>query len=159
MRLAPNRPLLLALGLAALLPAAYAETLSCPDLSRAVQVGTCPSEEELRYTFNGFCSDNARMYRQDAEVCTDYARYRALKNVVLWESADGTFHAYLSCDLPAARVQAAQAQRITIGRDGRINRVACTYGEGIVFSHRTHAQCSASAAECKDPASCVAECR
>jgi hypothetical protein len=70
--------------------AAKGETLFCPDLAAAVQVGACPSEEELRYTFTGYCSDNARLYDPDTVTCSDYKHYRRLKNVALWESRDGS---------------------------------------------------------------------
>jgi hypothetical protein len=35
-------------------------TLACPDLAAATQVNACPTEEELKHTYTGFCSDNAR---------------------------------------------------------------------------------------------------
>ncbi|MEF8711944.1 MAG: hypothetical protein V5B38_25345 [Candidatus Accumulibacter propinquus] len=89
-----------------------AETLSCPSLATAVQVGSCPSEAELKYSFNGYCSDNRRMYEHDAALCTDYQDYRKVKNVAQWESADGAFTAYVSCDLAAARCKAMPAVRI-----------------------------------------------
>lgn len=140
--------------------AAMAGTVPCPDLSAAVQVAACPTEEDLKFTFNGFCSDNARMYSRDTEVCTDYQRYRQLKNVALWESRDGVFQAYVSCDRPAAQVKASTASAISIARKGGITQVVCTYREGVVFTNRTRAQCTVDAkADCaSDPASCVANC-
>lgn len=120
---------------------AGAETLACPSLATAVQVGTCPTEEELKYTFTGYCSDNARMYDKADATCADYQNYRKLKNIVLWESADGEFHAYLSCDLTPAAVKGAAAARVSIGKQGTMTRVLCSYGEGIAFAHRTRAAC------------------
>jgi hypothetical protein len=120
---------------------ALAETLSCPQLSSAVQIGTCPSEEELKYTFNGYCSDNARMYGKDTDACTDYQQYRRLKNTAAWEAADGTFQAYISCDLAAAAVLSAEASRIAIVKPGKISQLLCTYQDGIVFTYRTRAEC------------------
>ncbi|MCM8613948.1 hypothetical protein [Accumulibacter sp.] len=116
------------------------ERLSCPDPAAAVQVGNCPGEAELRYTFNGFCSDNRRIYQDDAALCADYADYRQAKNVAQWESADGAFTAYLACD-PTVRLTAVRGARMTVSRQGQISRVACDYGEGIVFTHRTRLQC------------------
>ena len=144
----------------ATLSAAVAGTVPCPDLSAAVQVAACPTEEDLKFTFNGFCSDNARMYSKDTEVCTDYQRYRQLKNVALWESRDGVFQAYVSCDLPAARVKEARASAIAVAKKGGITQVVCTYREGVVFTNRTREQCAVDAkASCAtDPASCVANC-
>ncbi|MBE2260423.1 MAG: hypothetical protein H6942_11955 [Candidatus Accumulibacter sp.] len=150
----------LALLFAPPLAASAAETLSCPLLTSAVQVGNCPSEAELKYTFNGYCSDNRRMYEEDASVCTDYQDYRKLKNVAHWESADGAFTAYLSCDLPARQIKAAHASRITIAKRGKITLLACDYGEGIIFNHRSRQQCSVVGdGNCAaSPASCQASC-
>ena len=144
---------------AAILPA-RAETLSCPDLKTAVQVGTCPAEEELLYTFTGYCSDNSRMYRGDSDVCTDYQRYRELKNIVLWESADGTFQGYVSCDLPVEKLRQKKPAGVSVAKQGKITRLLCSYGDGMVFAHRTRAECKVQGAgSCAtDPAACTATC-
>jgi hypothetical protein len=141
--------------------AAVAETVSCPDLAQAVQVGACPSEEELRYTYTGYCSDNARMYDAKDDVCSNFQNYRKLKNVVLWESGDGAFSGYLSCDLPASKVRSAAATKIAVARQGSITRVVCTYGEGMVFSYRTKQACRAEGnGSCADnPGGCWASCQ
>ncbi|MDK9724211.1 MAG: hypothetical protein OEL88_04925 [Sterolibacteriaceae bacterium MAG5] len=136
---------------------AAAETLACPSLATAVQVGTCPTEEELRYTFTGYCSDNARMYGKGDDTCASYQNYRKLKNIVLWESADGEFHAYLSCDLPAAAVKEARATGVAVNKQGTMTRVLCSYGEGIAFAHRTRAACKVEAPSCADGA-CKVNC-
>jgi hypothetical protein len=138
-----------------------ATPLPCPDLSAAVQVGTCPTEEELKYTFTGYCSDNARMYDKDQDnECSNYQRYRRLKNVVLWESADGSFHGYLSCDLPASAIKGAKPGRIAVSRQGRLTRLVCSYPDGILFVHRTKGECQVEGSgDCAaDPAACRASC-
>lgn len=147
--------LALAFGCAVALPAVAGE-VACPDLSSAVQVATCPAEDELKYTYTGYCSDNARMYGKDKDTCSTYENYRKLKNVAMWESANGEFHAYLSCDLDAAAIKAAKPQRIGVGKAGKLTRVACDYGNDIVFAHRTRGECKvegegkcASGTECK----------
>lgn len=146
----------LLLGPAAM--AARAETVTCPDLGAAVQVGTCPAEEELRYTFGGYCGDNSRMYRGENDVCADYQSYRKLKNVVMWESADGRFHAYLSCDLPAAALSQARPATMSVGKQGKITRLACSYGEGMVFSYRSRGECKVQGGGDCTAAACSAIC-
>lgn len=146
-----------ALALVCIAKFAGAQTLACPDLAAAVQAGVCPTEEELRYTFTGYCSDNARMYERERtdSPCANFENYRRLKNVVLWESADGEFHAYLSCDLSAAAIRSAKPARVAVGKSGTLTRVECGYGEGIVFAHRTRAVCRV-----ESPGPCTgAECR
>ena len=86
------------LTLAALSGLAAAAEVACPDLATVTQVASCPTEDELLFTFNGYCSDNARMYGKGAELCTDYRLYRQKKNIALWETADGRFHLCLLND-------------------------------------------------------------
>jgi hypothetical protein len=124
------------------LNAAVAETINCPDLGQAIQVGACPAEEELRHTYTGYCSDNARIYDAKDDVCVRFENYRTLKNVALWESADGLFSGYVSCDLPVARLKAARAATIVVARQGSISRLACAYAEGVLLSHRTTRACA-----------------
>ena len=150
--------LLAALIGAAALPA-LADTLVCPDPASAVQVATCPSEVELKYTYTGYCGNDARMYAKD-ENCADYQSYRRLKNVALWESADGAFQAYISCDLPAGALKNLKPASIAVTKQGKLTRIACSYPEGILFTHRTKAQCKAQGdGNCAaDPAACKANC-
>lgn len=120
---------------------ALAGEVACPDLSGAVQVATCPTEDELRYTYTGYCSDNARMYGKDKDTCATYENYRKLKNVAMWESANGEFHAYVSCDLDAAAIRAAKPRSIGVGKAGKLTRIACDYGNDIVFAYRSRGAC------------------
>lgn len=149
----------LVLTLGATLPA-IAETLACPDAAAAVQVATCPSEEELKYTYTGFCADNARMYGKDKETCATYENYRKAKNIALWESKDGAFQAYISCDLPAGTLQQLKPLAIAVTRQGKLTRLACTYPEGVTFTYRTRAECKVRGdGNCAaDPAACQADC-
>lgn len=62
---------------------------ACPDLAAARQVNACPTEDELKHTYSGFCSDDKKVYGGETDNCIRYADYRAMKNNALWESADG----------------------------------------------------------------------
>jgi hypothetical protein len=153
-------PLLPTLWLA---PPALAETINCPDLSNIVQIGTCPSEEELQFTFNGYCSDNARMMdKPEEQLCTDYALYRRMKNFSLWETADGEFSAYLSCEPNQSGVADAKANTIQISKQGSVTRVTCGYTTGVNFTYRTKAKCTLAAGiaeQCSsNPQACQAQC-
>lgn len=154
------RTAVLALALGTAAPASLAASVGCPDPSQAVRAGICPTEEELLFTFNGYCSDNARIYGKGAEVCTSYQAYRRMKNIVLWESRDGEFQAYVSCDLPEERLKAMQPKGISTSKDKGINRLTCTYDDGVVFTRRTHDACRIESAEaCKHmPSACRADC-
>ena len=140
--------------------AAIAETLSCPTLATAVQVGNCPTEDELKYTFNGYCSDKARMYDKDNDACSDFQIYRRLKNKVAWEAGGGMFSAYLSCDLSASSIKSAEPESMTMRRQGKVALLVCRYGDNIEFTHRTRAECSVEGdGSCKpQSSSCRASC-
>lgn len=154
----PLTTLLLLAGLAAA-PAA-AQTLRCPDLTTSRQVATCPSDEELKYTFVGFCSDNARLYDRKSEVCEDFERYRKLKNIALWESADGEFSGYASCDLEPEAIRAARPLRMTMERKSGLTRLVCEYAGGIRFDLRTRAACAVEGdGSCDSPQGCRASCK
>lgn len=120
---------------------AAAESVSCPDLAAAVQVAPCPPEDELRYTFTGYCADNARLYGKDNEDCASFEAYKRLKNVALWEAADGAFHTYLSCEPPAVDLKAAKPTQIAVVRKGTLTQVVCSYGDKVRFTYRTKALC------------------
>lgn len=132
----------LALVLAAAWPVAMAATLVCPDVAKAVQVGTCPSDEELKHTFTGYCSDDAKAYKGETDVCTDFQRYRKLKNVALWESADGVFDAYVSCELPKDALKRSTRTGAKVTQQGKLTLLTCSYGQGVNFVYRTRAQCT-----------------
>lgn len=155
-------PLVLALlcGLSLTVPA-MAATVSCPDLGTAVQVGTCPAEEELQHTFTGYCSDDGKAYRGETDVCTDYQLYRKLKNVAMWEAADGAFTAYLSCDLPTLGVRQAKASAVKVVKQGKMTQLVCRYADNVSFTFRTRAECKIDPdANCAaDPAACKANCK
>ena len=148
--------LLLALLLGTLFVAspAQAQSMSCPGLTDAVQVAACPSEEELRYTFLGFCGDGARLYGGDVLTCATFENYRAAKNYALWESADGQFSGYLSCNVAADTIHASKAQRMHAQRKGNLSRLICDYDNEHRLIHRTKAICKVEAEDCS-----AGECR
>lgn len=137
-----------------------ADALVCPDLAAAVQIGSCPSEAELRYAFTAVCSDDARVYAKDTDECTDFQQYRRRRNTALWESADGRFQSYLSCELPVASVRNAKAAGISVEKQGNVVRLVCGYPQGISFVHRSKGQCRIEGdGNCKgSPSACVARC-
>lgn len=127
--------------LASLSLTASAATLVCPDLSGAAQINACPTEEELKYTYNGFCSDAAKAYANQTDSCLRYEDYRAMKNVALWESKDGVFDAYVSCDKPPAEVRMLRSTGMKIEKQGKLTKLVCSYPGGVKFTYRTKGAC------------------
>jgi hypothetical protein len=142
--------------------ATLAVELSCPDVVAAVQVGSCPTENELKFTFTGYCSDDRRMYDQvkDMDVCASFENYRRVKNTALWESSDGAFDAYLSCDLSKDTIKAAKVTGISVKQQDKLTKVVCTYDGDIAFIHRTKGRCKVEGdGDCRaHPAACKAHC-
>jgi hypothetical protein len=138
---------LFALLLASLSLTASAVTLVCPDLSGVAQVNACPLEEELKYTYNGFCSDTAKAYANQTDSCLRYEDYRAMKNVALWESKDGVFDGYVPCDLPAAQVKALKPTAMQVERQGKLTKLVCSYANGVNFTYRTKGTCKVDNAQ------------
>ncbi len=132
----------LALFAATLSFSALATQLACPDLAAAVQVNACPTEEELKFTYTAFCSDNAKAYAKETDSCLRYQDYRQMKNTAMWESKGGEFSGYISCDLPVDKVQALKATAMKIERQGKLNKVVCSYPGGINLSYRTKENCA-----------------
>lgn len=155
-----TRRLLLAAALAALAGlAGAAETLVCPDLAQIVQINACPTEEELQYTFTGYCSDNAQIYAGKTDPCVRYESYRQMKNVALWESPDGKFDGYISCDLPRSAFAGIKPAGIRMVAQGKLNKLVCAYPQGIAFTFRTKAACAVPAACADNPGECQAVCQ
>lgn len=151
---------LLAVFLAALSLSASAATLLCPDLSRAVQVNGCPTEEELKYTYTGFCSDASKAYANQTDSCIRYEDYRAMKNVAMWESQDGVFAGYVSCAVPAAQIRTLKATGMSVATQGKLKKLVCSYPNEINFTYRTKGACVVDneKACASNPATCQATC-
>jgi len=144
--------LLPALFLFSVALSAGAAQLACPDVGAIKQVNACPAEEELKHTYSGFCSDDKKVYAGDTDNCMRYKDYRAMKNTALWESADGSFDGYVSCDLPQAKLKALKATGMKVSRQGSITKVVCSYPNGVNFTHRTKAACKV-----EDEKACAAD--
>lgn len=138
--------------------ASHAQTLSCPQPEQLRQVNACPTEEQMRAHFNGFCSENTTAYQGKTGPCTDYQEFRRLKNTALWESADGAFDGYLSCETPVSSIQKSNLTRMLATQKGSITAVMCLYGSDVVLTHRTRKTCTVAPACASDPAKCQAVC-
>lgn len=138
---------------------ALASPLACPALSEAVQVNACPTDDELRHTYTSYCSDNAKAYANQTDNCVRFEDYRLMKNVAMWESADGKFDGYVSCDLPVGELKGLQSNGMKAWTQGGLTRLVCTYPKGINFTHRTRQTCTVDTACATDAARCNATCR
>jgi hypothetical protein len=129
---------------------ALAGEVTCPDLAAIQQVGVCPSEQELKIGFNGYCSDNQRMYDKEDGTCLSLEHYKKLKDVSLWEA--GEFQGYLHCSNTAETIKVAKFKHMGAIRIGAMTRVVCTYDNNIDLTYRTKAACKVEGdkAVCKD---------
>jgi len=130
--------LVLALLLAA--TPALAEDVTCPDLSQAVQVGDCPSEEQLKYSYGGYCGDDSRMNDKGSDkTCLSLDEFKKLKNHALWEA--GEFQGYLHCSRSPQETKSLKLQQLSVAPAGKLTRVVCTYENGAMMVMRTRRAC------------------
>lgn len=120
---------------------ALAEDIACPDLSTARQVGDCPSEEQLKYSYAGYCSDDARMYDKDGgNTCVTLDDFKKLKNHALWETGD--FQGYLHCGRSPEQTRALKLTGMKIAPAGTLTRLVCDYEGGAMMVLRTRRACT-----------------
>lgn len=118
---------------------ALAGEVTCPDLATVQQVGTCSTEQELKWGFTGYCSDNQRMYDKEDGTCLSLEHYKKIKDVSLWEA--GEFQGYLHCSLPPETIKASKFKHMGAIRIGAMTRVVCTYDNGLDLTYRTKGAC------------------
>ena len=87
-------------------------------------------------------------------TCASFENYRAAKNYALWESADGQFSGYLSCNVAPATIRASKAERMHAERKGSLSRLICDYDNDHRLVHRTKAVCKVEPEDCS-----AGECR
>lgn len=152
---------LLAALAASAAPAVAAQELSCPQPGTWVQVVACQPPDQLRQSYTGYCSDNRRLYGRDSDTCTSFENFLQAKNTARWESADGAFEGYLSCQPGAGAAASLPPATMSLERQGAITVVSCRYGNAATLNHRTRASCTlVDAAACAAlPGTSAAACR
>lgn len=123
---------------------AWAESVyTCPDISNSVKVGECPSEDDLLRMFSSTCgsTDTQKENPHAKGFCKNYSMFRKVKNTSLWESGDGEYMGYLSCDSTENKIKASKLVKISIGQKRVIDRVICTYEGGFELALRTRETC------------------
>ncbi|MBK6355760.1 MAG: hypothetical protein IPF44_03165 [Betaproteobacteria bacterium] len=55
-----------------------------------------------------------------------------MKNTARWESKDGEFDGYVSCDLPAAQFKALKATSLKVVAQGKLTKLVCSYPKGML---------------------------
>ncbi|MBK7331281.1 MAG: hypothetical protein IPI87_02275 [Betaproteobacteria bacterium] len=99
------------------------------------------------------------MYYGKADACADFATYRKAKDIAVREAADAAFDAYTPCEHALEAIRAAGPLGVSVQRKGAIAQLACDYGDGIRFTHRTRASCRVeSDGRCDTPEGCRATC-
>ncbi len=130
-------------------PASAKSVYICPDISKAVKVGECPSEDELLRMFSSTCGsrDTKNENPHAKGFCKHYNLFRKVKNTSLWESGDGEYMGYLSCDSTEGKIKASKLVKISIGQQRVWDRVICTYEGGSNLVLRTRETCEVPGAK------------
>ena len=107
---------ILALTLLTLSTGTLAATVACPDMKSAVRAGVCPTEEELLFTFNGYCSDNARLYRKGHGGLQRPGLPEDEERRALGKSRRG-IQGYVSCEMPESQLKALKPTAIAANKE------------------------------------------
>ncbi len=116
---------------------------TCPDISKSAKVGSCSSDDELKRMFSNTCGwhDTENDNPHASGICKNYSLFRKVKNTALWESGDGRFNGYLSCDTKENEIKASKLIKISIGQKLEWSRVICSYEGGSELVLRTRGIC------------------
>ena len=122
---------------------------TCPDISKSAKVGGCSSDDELKRMFSATCGwqDTKNENPHAKGICKNYSLFRKAKNTALWESGDGKYDGYLSCDTKENEIKASKLVKISIAQKLEWNRVICTYEGGSELVLRTRETCEISGAK------------
>ena len=116
-------------------------TILCPDISKATQIGECPTEDELKHMFKDGCGVERNPTAKKPKLCDSYAEFKRRKNTALWESSDGQFMGYVSCTIPAAKIKDSKPMSVAVSQKNGLVKVSCNYQGGIKFTMRTRSVC------------------
>lgn len=122
----------------------WAESVyTCPDIAQAKQVGDCPSDEEMKRMFMSSCglSDTKGENPHAKGLCKNFVMFSKAKNTALWESGDGEYMGYITCDQPAAKIKAGKLIKVSLGQKGVMDRIICGYEGGAELVLRTRQTC------------------
>lgn len=119
-----------------------AETvLLCPDMAQAKQVGECAAEDEIKSMFKRTFGLSCDPQAKDSMECEKYAQFKMKKYSALWESSDGVFMGYVTCNSSAAEISKAKPSSVSISQKNGLHKITCKYQEGVSLSMRTRNDC------------------
>jgi len=124
-------------------PAWAEKVYTCPDISKSAKVGGCTSDDELKRMFSISCGweDYKKDNPHAAGKCMNFSIFKKVKNTALWESGDGRFDGYLSCDKKESEIKASKLVKISTAQSKDMNRVICSYEGGSKLVLRTRELC------------------
>lgn len=114
----------------------------CPEISKAKQVADCPPDEELKIMFLSTCGTNAKENTKAIGQCSSFDAFKQKKNTALWESEDGAFSGYVSCDLPASKIKQSKLASVGLSTHASIDKITCSYDGGAKLALRTREACA-----------------
>ena len=116
-------------------------TIPCPDVFEATQIGGCPEEDNLKHMFKVSCGFERDPTAKKPELCDSYAEFKRRKNTALWESSDGEFMGHVTCATPAAEIKGSKLISVAVSQKNGLYKVSCNYQGGIKLTLRTHNVC------------------
>ncbi|TVO74213.1 hypothetical protein [Sedimenticola selenatireducens] len=120
--------------------------LLCPDMSQAKQVGECVTEDEIKNMFKRTFGLECDPQLKDSMECEKYAEFKQKKYSALWESFDGEFMGYVTCNAPASEISNGKPSSVAISQTNGLYKITCNYQKGVSLSMRTRNVCRVGAA-------------
>ncbi|MES9963229.1 MAG: hypothetical protein ABW116_06790 [Candidatus Sedimenticola sp. 20ELBAFRAG] len=122
-------------------PVMAGKTIQCPDLSQAKQLVDCPAEAEMERYFKKHCDFERDPDAKKPELCDSFKEYKRRKFNAMWESSDGEFMGYLSCDAPPAELKKRQQTSVAVSQKNGLYKIVCGYEGGSRLIMRTRSVC------------------
>ncbi len=116
---------------------------TCPEISTAKQVADCPADEEMKRMYELTCGlgEDKNPDPSVAGICSSYDAFLQKKQSALWESGDGQYMGYVSCNTPASKIKQGRLLTIGLSQRGVMDKIDCSYEGGVTLSLRTRKQC------------------
>jgi len=132
-----------AIAILAAQPLSAESIYTCPDIAQTRQVADCPSQAELEHLYYSSCGsrDTKEENLHAKGICKSFDMFKQKKNTALWESADGEYFGYVSCNTPAAEIKSGKLMSISLLRRGVMDKITCSYVGGARFTLRTRQNC------------------
>ena len=124
---------------------AWAETVyMCPDLSKAEQVGTCPTKDEVLAQQSKLCANERDQDTRKLMACDDFPEFFERKAKVLWAIQMGGEEqlTYRDCGQSEGKPGTGKPVKMRLKSPDRFSWLFCTYADKETISIKVDKNCT-----------------